>query len=321
MKSSWRNALQALLVLGGLMLASGASIAGSFEDQVRAQWRGAWVVVGTEVYSDCTGRYYTNKLSGTLVTNRGGHRFLPGEIGKVQRVQVKKKKVDLMVSLDEPLLISHQDGPFTLYNARSCAISLEIQLPRTMTKSKDTRGVDRAIDEILDRYDTREAALDSDGWNERETEPFPDDYELTLARHAAWKAEQTNLAIDRKRESAFEQVKSTGRAIDDDPDYLQGLAAGVDEMNRWETAECSKLMAHGFDSVRKKAPEDRRADTDEDGNWRKGYEDGQRLVYSIVLLERLEGCYVPVPSVPGETLSVSQDLTSARIPGERSVSE
>jgi hypothetical protein len=254
-------------------------------------------------------------LSGTLVTNRGGHRFLPGEIGKVQRVQLKKKKVDLMVSLDVPLLVSHQDGPFTLYNERACAVSLDIQIPRDMTKAKDVGGIDARIAEIVDRFDTREAVLGSGGWNGRETEPFPEDYELTLARHAAWRAEQTNLAIDHKRETAFEQVKSTGKAIDDDPDYLAGLAAGVDQMNRWEAKECAQLMSRGFDAVRKKAPEDRRADTEPDGRWRKGYDDGQRLVYSIVLLERLEGCYVPVPPVPGEIEPMTQELTSARAAG------
>jgi len=315
MKSSWRRVFLMILVLGGLLLCVGVTSGGGFEDAVRARWRGAWVVVGTEIYSDCSGRYYTNKLSGTLVTNRGGHRFLPGEIGKVQRVQLKKKKVDLMVSLDVPLLVSHQDGPFTLYNERACAVSLEIQIPRDMTKTKNVGAIDGLMTEIVDRFGTREAALGADDWNGRETEPFPEDYELTLARHAAWRAEQTNLAIDRKRESAFEQVKSTGKAIDDDPDYLAGLAAGVDQMNRWEAKACGQLMARGFDSVRKKAPEDRRADTVEDGRWRKGYEDGQRLVYSIVLLEKLEGCYVPVPHVPGEIESVTQDLTSTRVPG------
>ena len=314
MKSSLRSCFLTILVLGALSLSVGVAGAGSFEDAVRARWRGAWVVVGTEIYSDCSGRYYTNRLSGTLVTNRGGHRFLPGEIGKVQRVQLKRKKVDLMVSLDVPLLVSHQDGPFTLYNKRACAVSLEIQVPRDMTKAKDVGGIDGLIAEIVGRFDTREAVLGSEGWNGRETEPFPEDYDLTLARHAAWRAEQTNLAIDLKREAAFEHVKSTGKAIDDDPDYLAGLAAGVDEMNRWEAKECSQLMSRGFDGVRKKAPEDRRADTAEDGRWRHGYEDGQRLVYSIVLLERLEVCYVPVPPVPGEIEPVAQELTSARTP-------
>lgn len=315
MKASLRSVSLVILVLGGMLLPMGVVDAGAFEDAVRARWRGAWVVVGTEIYSDCSGGYYTNQLSGTLVTNRGGHRFLPGEIGKVQRVQLKKKKVDLMISLNIPLLVSHHDGPFTLYNERACAVSLEIQIPREMTKAKDVGGIDALIAEIVDRYDTREVALDADDWNGRETEPFPEDYELTLARHAAWRAEQTNLAIDRQRETAFEQVKSTGKAIDDDPEYLAGLAAGVDEMNRWEAKECRQLMSRGFDAVRKKAPEDRRADTPEDGHWRRGYEDGQRLVYSIVLLERLEGCYVSVPSVPGEIEPVTQDVTSARTSG------
>jgi hypothetical protein len=191
-------------------------------------------------------------------------------------------------------------------------VSLEIQLDRELTKSKDVTGIDRLIAEIIDRFETKEAAYAAEGWNARETEPFPEDYELTLARHAAWKAEQTNLAIDHKRDNALAQVKSTGRGIDDDPDYLAGLAAGVDEMNRWETTECAQLMSRGFDTVRKKVPEDRRADTEQDQRWRRGYEDGQRLVYNIALLERLEVCYVPVPPVPGEVEAAAPELTSAR---------
>ena len=75
------------------VLAIGVAGAGSFEDSVRARWRGAWVVVTTDVYSSCTGAtsYHTNKLAGTLVTNRGGHRFVQGEVGKVQKLQLKKK--------------------------------------------------------------------------------------------------------------------------------------------------------------------------------------------------------------------------------------
>jgi len=314
MKAMHRCFLPVVLVVVCMVLTQGMASAGSFEDAVRARWRGAWVVVGTEVYSSCMGRYDTNKVSGTLVTNRGGHRFLPGELGKVQKVQLKKKKVEFMITLDVRLLVSYQDGPFTLYNDRACAVSLEIQLPRQLTKTKNVDAIDRLAGELVARFDTLEAVRGSGQWNGRETDPYPDDYELTLAYHAAWRAEQTNLAIDQKRQVALEQVKATGKAIDDDPDYLEGLAAGVGEMRRWKAQDCGKLMARSFDAVRKAPPEDRRGEEDEAENWRDGYEDGQRLVYGIVLMERLEGCYVPVPPVPGETEPMGHDLTSARIP-------
>jgi hypothetical protein len=283
-------------------LSFSAATAGAFEDAVRARWRGAWVLITTDVYSSCNGAtsYHTNKLSGTLVTNRGGHRFVGGELGKVQKLQLKKKKVDLMITLDEPLLVSRQDGPFSLYDERQCAVSLEIMLPREMTKTRDVEAIDARVSEIVERFDTREAALDSAAWNRRERDPFPADYDLTLARHAAWKAEQVNLALDRKREVAFERVKSTGKAIVDDPDYLAGLGAGTVAMRRWDPDDCSELVGREFDSVRRGVPEDHRGDTAEEERWRRGYEDGQRLVHSILLLERLDHCYVTVPPVPGE---------------------
>ncbi len=296
-----RTFLRIFLFLIGVTLFVGTAGAGSLEDAVRARWRGAWVVITTDVYSSCTGSssYHTNKLSGTLVTNRGGQRFVGGEVGKVYKLQLKKKKVDLMISLDEPLLVPRQDGPFTLYDERHCAVSLEIQLPRDMTKTKDIEGIDLLVAELVERFDTREAALDSEQWNQREREPYPINYDVTLARHAAWRAKQTNRAVDEKKHLALEQVKNTGKAIESDPDYLAGLAAGANAMKRWQADNCGQLMAR-FESVRGRVPEDRRGDTAEDERWRRGYEDGQRMMHGIRLLERLDGCYVPVPPVPDE---------------------
>jgi hypothetical protein len=140
---------------------------------------------------------------------------------------------------------------------------------------------------------------------------LPLDYDLTLALHAVWKAEQTNLAVDEKRHVALEQVKRTGKTIDDDPDYLAGLAAGVEQMRRWQEQDCQRLMARGFDVVQKAVPDERKDETAADEQWRHGYVDGQRLVYGIELLERLETCYVPVPGVPGEARPDGPDLSSA----------
>jgi hypothetical protein len=285
--------------------------AGVFENAVRAQWRGAWVLTDTEVYSECDGSFDTNKVSGSLVTHRGGMRFLPGELGQVQRVQMKKRKVELMISLDVPARIARQDGPFTLYEHRACAVSLEIDVPRDVTKDKDVESVDRIAAGVVRRYATREAAVASGGWNAREPEPMPEDYAVTLARHAAWKAEQTNRAVDDRRRVAMEQIKLAGTTIDSDPDYLQGLASGVEAMRRWSEQDCPRLLGRDFAAVRRAVPEERRAETETDERWRRGYADGQRLVYHIYLVERLDRCYVDVPALPNEA---GREMTSRRIP-------
>jgi len=314
MTSTTRKAAPVAAGLCVLALASGTAIAGDFEDAVRARWRGAWVVLGTEVYSDCSGGYHTNSINGTLVSSRGGHRFLPGELGRVEKLQLKKKKVDVMVTLDEPLLVSRQDGPFTLYDERHCAVSLEITVERETTRERDVAAIDGLVAGIIERYDTREAATESTGWNAREREPYPDDYDLTLARHAAWRAEQTNLAVDRKRQDALEAAKTSGLSISEDPEYLQGLAAGVEQMRRWSVSDCGQLMARGFDRAKAAVPEEHRGDTDAARSWRRGWDDGQRLVYGLAVWERLERCYVAVPPVPGEALPASDSLTSLAQP-------
>ena len=64
--------------LAWALAVSGPLLAGSVENDVRARWRGAWIVVSTEIYSDCDGSYQTNKISGQLVTSGGRHRYAEG---------------------------------------------------------------------------------------------------------------------------------------------------------------------------------------------------------------------------------------------------
>ncbi|HXV75840.1 MAG TPA: hypothetical protein VD788_05920 [Candidatus Polarisedimenticolaceae bacterium] len=295
MPSHRTSAIPILLAVTAAAWAPAAG--GTFEDSVRSRWRGAWVVLGTEVYSTCDGAYHANRVSRSLVAHRGGMRFLPGELGEVQRVQLKKRKVELMIALDVPLRVAAQDGPFTLYDHRPCAISLEIEVPRDATAAQDVQAVDRIAAGVARRFDTREDAMADAGWNARQPEPLPPDHDLTVARHARWKAEQTNASVDGKREAAVDQARLAGTTIDDDPSYLAGLAAGVEQMRGWQERDCARLMTREFDALERKAPEPQRSDH----RWLRGFADGQRLVYYIELIDRLESCYLPLPPLPVET--------------------
>ncbi len=84
--------------------------------------------------------------------------------------------------------------------------------------------------------------------------------------------------------------------MDDDQGYLDGFAAGTHEMRDWNERDCGALLARPFERVRHRVPEER----GEDEQWCEGYDDGQRLRYSIVLVRRLSACYVEVPPVPAE---------------------
>ena len=45
--------------------------------------------------------------------------------------------------------------------------------------------------------------MDSALWNRREVDPLPEDYERTLARHAAWQATRTNEQVQSKLDEAI----------------------------------------------------------------------------------------------------------------------
>ncbi len=272
-------------------------VAGEFEDAVRARWRGAWVILEVESYSSCSGSYSNNDVSGQFVSSKAGRKFEPGELAKVDKVQVKRKKAELMVSVPARTLLPRQDGPFTLYDERHCAIELEVNVSRELIKAKDVDAIDRLLAAVAERFAAEAEARDSSSWNGRGDDSYPRDYALTLARHAVWRAEQTNLTIDERLDAAMDQVEDLAEQVDDDPDYLNGFAAGTHEMREWNERACEKLLGGGFVKFRHRAPKER----GEDGKWSEGYYDGQELVYSIAIMRRLPGCYVEVPSDPEDS--------------------
>jgi hypothetical protein len=282
------------LVLAMMLVPLGHVDAGKFEDSVRARWRGAWVVLQVESWSNCSGVYYNNDVSGQYVTSRGGRKFEPGEMARVKKVQVKKKKAELLVEIAHSVLVPREDGPFTLYDRRTCAIELEVAVPRETIKAQDVGEVDRLLAQVAHRFGTEAEALDSAQWNGREDEELPPDYDLTLARHAVWQAEQTNMNIDARLAAALDEAESLASRVEDDHVYLDGFAAGTRAMRDWRERDCGPLLSGEFTTFRHRAPEG----YEDNEVWCDGYYDGQRLVYDIYLLNRLPECYVEVPDGP-----------------------
>jgi hypothetical protein len=284
------------LMLALCALATLPAVAGSFEDDVRARWRGAWVVTEIETYSACNGRYFNNDVSGQFVAARSGRPFEPGELAKVDSVQVHRKKVDLAITIAGRTLLPRQEGPFTLYDERPCLIELEVAIPRDLLKTKDVGEVDRLLASIASRFATIDAAQASSGWNGREADEYPDDYEVTLARHSVWSAEQTNLTIDEQLDRSLAVANELAREVDANPVYLAGFAEGARAMREWRERDCGRLIGSTAVTFRLKAPEEFKANT----TWCAGYHDGQALIYNLAMLSRLPACYVEVPELPAD---------------------
>ncbi len=291
-----------ILALGLLATAMPVD-AGSFENAVRARWRGAWIVTEIETFSSCTGNYFNNDVSGQFVASRGGRPFEPGELAKVDKLQVNRKKIELMVTIAGTNLLPRQDGPFTLYDRRTCRIELEVAIPRSIIKSKDVEEVDRLLATVAHRFATRDAALDSSGWNGREGDDYPPDYDRTLAHHAVWVAEETNRAIDAQLDRTLLTANELAREVDNNPIYLAGFAEGARMMREWRERDCGRLVGSTAVTFRLLAPEEFRSNE----TWCAGFHDGQALVYSLALLSRLPACYVDVPELSAEYVDASLD--------------
>jgi hypothetical protein len=265
-----------------LVLARGAAAA-DVESELNSRWRGAFVVARVPLSSDCAGFYTDNEAIGARVQGRGAHDFDSGELARVERVGVKRGgRVDVFLDLAEQVLEPHADGPFTLYEPKSC----KVQLKLATAAAQGLPAAEQALAALLELHPDAAAAEASPSWNGRRRQPFPPDYDRTLAEHAAWKAAQMNTAVQERLERAAEEAARTNDRLQDDPEYLAGFAAGVRRARDHSFGDCGSLVGASFypDSARGKSEA-----------YRDGYEDGQRLAFDLELMKRLSRCFVPLP--------------------------
>jgi hypothetical protein len=271
-------ALAALLLAAVPPPAWGAGL----EDQLNSRWRGAYAVARLPVVSSCDGFYNDNNVVGDRVDSKARRRFEAGELARVERVGAHRGRIDVFLDLAEQVLDELRDGPFTLYEPRSCKIQLRVPVPDRWTPEQ----VEARLGELLERHDSVRSAEASKTWNGRRRDPFPEGYEQTLADYKAWKAQQANAAVQVRMEGAIEEASRMSERVRSDPEYLEGFAAGIDEVRDRSFGDCAAL-AHATFST------DSRSGKSSD--WRRGYEDGQRLGFNLELLRRLKECFVPVP--------------------------
>jgi hypothetical protein len=266
------------------LLASGHPL-GAGEAEVNARWQGAWVVTRGAVRSDCGGRYTNNELRGDLVVGDGRFSLPPGELGQVAKVNVNRRRVELLVDLTEAVLAERVEGPFTLYDEAACRVELRLDRPEG-----GDEVIERALAAVVERHASVDAARESGLWNERRREDYPPDYEATLAEHAVWRAQQVNGEVQARLDEAIEETASLARGIDDEAEYLAGLAAGIDHGRKeYYDRDCAGLLSKSAYAVVDRPP------SGQSGDWEEGYADGQRLLYFAEMAKRLRGCFVPPP--------------------------
>lgn len=275
------------------ILAVAASGFGSdLDDRLNQRLKGGWAILEVEVYSACSGTYSDNQVGDAGVAANAPYRFEAGELVKIDKVNAKRQRADLLLSLAVPFRTSRVEGPFELFDERECQVQLIVPVPREEVKTADDGSVVSRIERLMTLYPSLDDARDSDSWNGRVTEPLPPDYDRTLARYAAWQAEQTNAAVNDAVRRALAEAGDVAEDLSDDGDYLAGFAAGAEKMSSFNTTDCASLLSTSFSFHDAEAPEDR------EKRWREGWEDGQELIFNVLLAERLQSCRVPVPPAP-----------------------
>ena len=280
-----------LALLLTAVLATSTAAASDLEKRLESELRGAWGILEAEVYSACGGTYSDNTIGAAGVASKAGHRFDPGELVKIDKIKVKRQRVDLLLTLAAPIRTSHMDGPFELFDERECRVQLIFPVPREHVKSGDAGALLDTVRTTITLWPSLTDARESEVWNGRELEALPDDYAETLQHHAVWKAEQTNIAVQIGIDHALASGADLAKSLNNDPDYLAGFAEGAQKMSSLTLSDCSSLLGASYTAYRKKAPKDRPR------RWRDGWEDGQELIFNVLIASRLQGCFVLVPSV------------------------
>ncbi|MFQ5527539.1 MAG: hypothetical protein ACE5GX_14915 [Thermoanaerobaculia bacterium] len=270
------------------LVASHATVAAADESTLNSHWRGAWVIIGTDTFSGCGGNFTNNEVRPNGARSKGEYRFRAGELGTVYKINLKRKQVEVLIELAEPLRVPRRDGPFTLYDQLGCKVELQFGLPRGA--SKRTEELDRLIADLLEHHDSRESAEASDRWNGRAREPYPENYDETLYEYQVWRAELVNAAVAARIDEAIEEAARLVDRVDEAPAYLAGFARGIDRArDRNLGSNCDRLLSKSIYSFVEKPPKE------ESRDWREGYEDGQKLFFYLEIGRRLRRCFVPAP--------------------------
>lgn len=289
MSSTPNRCVSSCCLVVALLVSMTGDAHASNESELNDRWRGAWVLTGIETLSDCGGNYTNNDVRERRVSSKGDFRFEPGEIAAVYKINLKRKEVEVLIELAEPILVERREGPFTLYDPRDCKVELIVRFPRNVDPNS-TDQVDRLIAEMLERHDDRGSAESSENWNGRLREPFPAGYERTLADYERWRVDQTNAEIAARIEHHVEEAARLVDRLDDDSDYLAGFAAGVARGRETDLdRNCERLLSMSASSFVKSA------DKKDDPAYRDGYREGQELVFFLEAARRLPRCFVPVP--------------------------
>jgi len=277
--SQWSFPLITSVLLGLVLTPWNMTFAG-VEKSLRDEWTNAWVIVRLESYSDCLDSYTRNLVQGDSVRSDSGRHFDAGELAQVRKVVIKRKGINILLDLVEPVLVPHPEGPVILYTERWCKIEFRIKV----NDSSATAQPGSAMMERYFRQFSEELMARKDpSWNQRIRAAYPANY---LARQTAVVRKDTedrNVAIEMLLEQAQQWVVVIVERLNRDSHYVAGFAHGIAERRQQNAETCDTLIETGlafFEGVQQ----------GKNAGF-SGVLDAERLYVALLLLERLPACH------------------------------
>lgn len=272
---SARLTLALVAALGGGLVADAASA--DVESELRAELVGRFALTRAALLSECTDHYTDVDVVGGRISGGRGVRFSAGELLHVDNVKIGPLAgLDVNVSLAVPYLLGFTDGPFTLYEERHCRVQLNFEVDREARRDRGRALA--AIAAVLDLFDSEGAAKHA-GWNRREREPFPADWETTRREYEAWKIHQRNLAVRKKVDDLLAMAAQTIASLPAGDAYLAAFGAGARARDdSWSSCEAMLDASFYVSGSAKKKP--------------NGWSDGEKVAWATRLARELQRCYL-----------------------------
>ena len=290
-----------------VMLISLAAIAAAenLESVLERTYKGAWVLTRTEVWSDCTGFFTNNDITGTRVSSRGNRRFEPVS-WLASTSSASNQRIELYAVVDNACWYC-REGPFTLLDERACKVRVADRAPREVVRAGDPPI--HGFIETLTTFDSREAARHARSEPAKATLPARP---LADARPLIGRSSRPTPAEIQAAALEEEPHRPTYRG---QPDDLQAccIYPGCELV----PAELLLPRLRVFPAAGT-APFAPRG-TNDILAFQRGFKDGQALVFHLELTRRTRGCFHSSPLVNPTALSAfereTEAVTSSSNPG------
>ncbi len=276
-----------ILALATLTLALPAAVPSparaDAEGDLRARWAGATVITKVPVFSECTDHFTDNTVPPGGLPRADGLRFGAGEIATVDKIDVTWTRIDVSITFLELYRVTWTDGPYTLYDQRRCRVQLKLELPRDVRK--DAGKASAAIAALLEAFPKAADARHAASYNGRRVEAYPANWERTRAEYETWHAARVNGAIDERMASLLREAQDTIDRGREDEGYQRCFGKGARSRSYQSFGSCESVLNGYF--VSSGSCENQR-----------GFEDGQRVAWTVGMVRALGACRVPVGPPP-----------------------